>query len=315
MNVNQRGVTSAANQTYGYDRWFVITETGTVTLGNIVAPEPGYIGALRLTQPDAVPKRIGIGQIIEFGNCVDLQGQAVRLLCRTQISSAIPVRFALLAWSGTADAMPRALINNWASTTYTPGNFFVANGNLSVVATGSVQPGAAVKSNLMNFATVLPGGFSNLAILMWTESTFVQNGTIDFWGADLALGNDLVPSPPRLAGQELTLCQRYFEKSYDTATVPGTATTVGVLNTPLFAGQTLLVQHARFYAMLKRTTPTVTWYSSDGSLNNAWDTSFGNRPITSTLYGSARSLPVPVMGNYGTSGALALNHFTADAEI
>ncbi|MBV9703676.1 MAG: DUF2793 domain-containing protein, partial [Methylobacteriaceae bacterium] len=86
FTLNQRSATSAASGAYGFDRWYVLTETGNVNLSGLTDPETGAIAGIRLTQPDASAKRIGLGQAIESANLRDLRSAAAILSGRARLS-------------------------------------------------------------------------------------------------------------------------------------------------------------------------------------------------------------------------------------
>jgi hypothetical protein len=100
----------------------------------------------------------------------------------------------------------------------------------------------------------------NVANNFWLTAIKAELGTVatDFIPADFAI--------------EIERCQRYYEKSYDLATNPGTATNAGRMN---YRAHTA-TNYARFmyyYRTRKRDTPTVTPYSSgtgtSGKIRNA----------------------------------------------
>ncbi|HWA21133.1 MAG TPA: DUF2793 domain-containing protein, partial [Caulobacterales bacterium] len=151
--VNQRGLTSAGDDAYCFDRWYVLTESGNVTVAALSHPEAGRISAIRLTQPDATAKRIGLAQIVESAHVADLRSLAVAMAARVRCSAAQAVRMAILEWTGTADSVISDVVNNWASGSYTAGGFFIAGVN--VIAAGAATPAA----NTWTDMTPLTGAF------------------------------------------------------------------------------------------------------------------------------------------------------------
>lgn len=101
----------------------------------------------------------------------------------------------------------------------------------------------------------------------------VEKISVDWW--KLEQGNSQTPFVSRLYGEELALCQRYYEKSYELSSLPGTNTA---------SGRTLISKNPidnAFYGnvsfrAIKRATPTLTLYKQDGTVETTtgigWNT-------------------------------------------
>jgi hypothetical protein len=92
--------------------------------------------------------------------------------------------------------------------------------------------------------------------------------TIDFAQFQLCAGNVALPFHPRSFAEELALCQRYYEKSYNIDTPPGTATDTGAIygETEDGAPGSAHVDTVQF-RVRKRSTPTVIIYGTGGTPN------------------------------------------------
>jgi hypothetical protein len=209
--INQRGVTSSADDTYAWDRHNVLTQTAAIGISTLSDVANGLPSMMRLTQSQASAQRMGNSQIIESGNCKDLRGQAVTLLGKLRCSAAQAVRFAILEWTGAADAVTSDVVNSWTNGTFTAGQFFISS-NLTVTAVGSLTPSAATVTDFSLTAT-LGASVNNVIVMIWTEGTAAQNVTLDVaW--ELARGDatgQTYPLEVRAVGDELALCQRYFQ--------------------------------------------------------------------------------------------------------
>jgi hypothetical protein len=89
-----------------------------------------------------------------------------------------------------------------------------------------------------------------------------NGATFYITGVQLEKGSSATAFEQRMYGQELALCQRYYEKSYNIGVVPGTATIEGAA---CFTTQrTSLYQDFpnQRYAVTKRANPTVTIYNT-----------------------------------------------------
>lgn len=141
--------------------------------------------------------------------------------------------------------------------------------------------------------------FSGTYVLNWTgTATATVNGTsvakggtvtltggtnctVRFSGGTFSLpqlepGTVATPFERRSYGQELSLCQRYYEKSYDTETAPGTNTTTG-------CWCSVNINAAAFYdfgrcqfRVTKRTNPTIAMWSTDGTFGVFFNTTAGS---------------------------------------
>jgi hypothetical protein len=93
-------------------------------------------------------------------------------------SGTLALRWAVLAWTGTADAPNKAVVNNWASGTYTTGNFF-ASTTLTVVGTGNwTITTTSTRYTAENLGTV-PSGANNLMLCVWNEAAGTVGVTIN----------------------------------------------------------------------------------------------------------------------------------------
>lgn len=149
-------------------------------------------------------------------------------------------------------------------------------------------------------------------------SVVATNGaTFYITGVQLEAGTVATPFERRSFGQELALCQRYYEKSYDTATAVGTNTLVG-------AWVSVNINAVDFYdfgncpfRVTKRDTPSIYMWSSNGIVGQFYNfTAGGNTGNSGARY----------VGNNGCSfwsvnSAMSPNncaiatHWAASAEL
>lgn len=204
FEINQRGLTSVADDAYCMDRWHVLTESGNVAYSKITDPESGAPYAIRLTQPDASAKRFGIAQIIESKDIRSYRNLAMNFSARVKPSFAGNVRYAILEHTGTVDVVTSDVVNNWASTTFTAGNFFIAG--LNVLKTGVVAPGAANYGDISDWSA-LGASCNNVVLFVWVEAAQAQNATLELNRPQYESGVLRTPQEWRL--NEFGLCQRY----------------------------------------------------------------------------------------------------------
>jgi len=212
--INQRIATTAADGAYGFDRTLALCETGSLTLSQLAQPTDGIPYAMRLLQPDATPKRIGSLQIVESRNCLAYRGSSLVFAPKVRCSVAATVRVALVAWTGTIDAPTRDVVNNWASTTYTAGNFFVANTLPIAVGATAVTAGVwtdVAVSSASAGGVVVPSTLNNLYMVFWTDAAVAQNVTLDASVMRAGKGTSLPLWTPPDAEVEIAKCMRYTQ--------------------------------------------------------------------------------------------------------
>lgn len=149
-----------------------------------------------------------------------------------------------------------------------------------------------------------------------TQITENLNATWQITGVQLEVGTVATPFEHRSYGEELALCQRYYEKSYSQGTAPGTATDTGrVLS--MFGNTTSgFVGGYITFTSTKRSNPTVTMFApSDGSSGNAAYYVFGSSTTTTTLNASQVCDRGTAYYASGTNCDGIALHYTADAEL
>jgi hypothetical protein len=210
-DVYQRIVAATADDVYFSDRWYALTQTGTVLPAVLSDPENGHPTGTRITQSQATAQRFGYAQIVEGKNCKDMRGSSVTFTPRVQVSGAQSLRYAILAHTGTEDLVTSDVVNNWTSSTFTAGNFFIVG--LEIVAIGSATPVANTWTSLPLIAGIVPSNMNNLITFVWTESAQAQNFTLDYDFNQLEAGSVATPFERRDYGRELMMCQRYFSQT------------------------------------------------------------------------------------------------------
>lgn len=207
-HVYQRPIAATADDAYMDDRWYALTQTGTITPSQVSNPEDGYHRALRITQSQVTAQRMGRAQIVEASQTSALRGKTVTFGGRFKLSSSATLRYAILAWTGTADAVTSDVVNDWTNATFTTGNFF-ASTTLSLVATGSTALTAATAATC-SISGAVPSGATNLIVLYWTEAVAAQSVTLDAWAQRLVDATALVEAHRRSYAEELALCRRFL---------------------------------------------------------------------------------------------------------
>ncbi|MFK3857795.1 hypothetical protein [Agrobacterium pusense] len=291
----QRTFTTVADDVYWCDRHYVLTQTAAITPTVIADVSNDLSSMMRLTQTQAVAQRMGNAQIVEAAVAKRLRGQKVTLGGKLRFSSGQTVRFALLEWTGTADAVVSDVVANWASGSFTAGNFFLGT-NLTVAAVGAITPAANTVTDWSLVADV-SGACNNLIAFYWTEGTAAQNATLDMvWG--LVEGDasaELWPYQIRGPQEEFALCQRYYE------------VVIGGFSGACTNG----VQYVDVIrpVVKKRATPTLTWRAGQAvfRFNNAAPSIIGVTPDGGVTVGMTATST--------GDGAYSFHSFNLDAEL
>ncbi len=211
---------------------------------------------------------------------------------------------------------------------------FGSGGSASVVVTPT--PAAAVIQNTglwqrvafvadlpsVESKTIGPDSYLEVALIFPPFVTFQFRGTA-FLLEPGGVASSYVLPPPAFEEQR---CMRFFEKSYEIATAPGTATHAGEIARAVpfnGSGVSLYQELATRFRVEKRGTPTVTWYNPVSGAANALNehvVSSGadtSRAVASTVLPSRSSTGRPTQGATGTASVVSVmqGQFTASAEL
>lgn len=146
--------------------------------------------------------------------------------------------------------------------------------------------------------------------------SFGGAGYIDIAQVQLNAGDVALPFQPRSFAEELALCQRYYEKSYNIDTPPGTATDIGCIQGITEDGTNNGAHYDTVYFKVrKRAVPTVIVYGTGGTSNTVNDET-ADRSVGAGWF--AMPSETGFRMNYtlqnATSGRRRF-HYVADAEL
>jgi len=260
-SVAQRGTsftsTSSANNddTYTLDRWYILSDgNDVVDVTQETSTVPTNQKFALALDVETVNKKFGIAQIIENVNCIGLIGGNVTLSFKAKVSSTTKldnVKAAIVAWSGTSDTVTSDIISAWnvegtnptliANATFenSPTNLNVTTSYATYTVTGNVDTAST----------------KNIIVFIWSDVTDTTLGDFLFiTDVQLEFGNTATPFERRSFGQELSLCQRYFQHlncwwEYSQGSAGNLNSTIVTFSTPM------------------RASPTITAVSSAGSGN------------------------------------------------
>jgi hypothetical protein len=199
--------------------------------------------------------------------------------------------------------------NTWEYKTIT------INGDTTGSWESTNGPAFAIGFSLGNGSSYV-GGTSGT----WSGSIYLQppdcvdivatsGATLYLTGVQIEVGTVATPFERRSYGQELALCQRYYQKSYRPTVVPGTTTFDGI---EWINGANARISLTTRFAVQMRGQPTIISYDSTGTANRV-RTSAGDNQTGYVIRGpSENNFTV----DYTSGGVIeVLYHWTASAEI
>jgi len=298
MDIFQRSTSvTIPNTTPGYyapDRFLFYSNGGSTTLSRVA----GTAGITYATQVATTTgnTQINIENRLEYQQAQLLMGKTVTFSFYVNAATTSGVSIAV------GDYYPSAL-DNWASVTF--------------AQKGTVSAAQLSAGNWVRQSVTFTADTNTTGLGFYLTITGLGANTLQITGWQVEIGN--VATPFSRAGGtlqgELALCQRYYEKSYDLATAPGTAVN-STFVTPS-ATTTSYIYGFVPYKVTKRTTPTVLIWDNGGNANattrgllgsgnsNNQNGAVDDQSMTGFTWLSA-----------GSSNAnIAFIHFTASAEL
>ena len=298
FDIWQRGtsVTGQTSDQYLADRWYFVDsgatysyQQGSFTVGQTDVPNnPKYFANLTITGADDSAR---LEQRIE--DVYTFAGETVTLSFYAKYTSNAPTDFAVQIFqyfgSGgstsvlTTAATGQTLTTSWQKFTYT----------ISVPSISGKTVGSG------SYLTIRPVINTN-------------NETYDFQLAQVQVekGSVATDFEVRPIGEELSLCQRYFEVTYDTApsTWSGDHYYDGVMQV---YGSSNYIPGQRF-SVKKRTSPTVTIYTKTGTSGQITYNGTSTASVSSTIVNSHHINRLSIGGTSSTNAFLI---YEADAEL
>lgn len=313
---------STLYNTYTLDRWNTVYSVGSKFSvqqnAGSVTPPTGFQNYLGVTSLSAYTpgsaEQYTLVQNIEGYNVADLGWGA---------SGAATVTLSFWVRSSLTGTFGGVLGNSAANRTY-PFTYTISAANTweqkTLTVTGDTT-GTWLKTNGIGMQVIfsLGAGSTYLGTAgSWSGGTYTgatgqtnmvaTNGaTFYITGVQLEAGTVASPFERRDYGRELMMCQRYYEKSYEQGTVAGSGTYTGAF----FAGQPAAgVFTGQRFLVVKRATPTVTYYSPGTGVSGKVAGPSGDLTVTSS------SVSDNNLRDVSTSTASYANiHWVATAEL
>jgi hypothetical protein len=182
---------------------------------------------------------------------------------------------------------------------------------------------AGTATATLNGAAIANG--SSVSLVSGLVTIVFSTGTVS--NVQLEFGSLKTAFEQRIYGLEMILCQRFYEKSYDRDTAPGsaTATPASVFwpGAAVYRKASATEGDTHFNAVFKvekRVIPTVTWYNpGSGASARIFNSALvlgmvvtGTSPACLT---STKAVGSPAHDASGAQGNTIIGHWTAEAEI
>jgi hypothetical protein len=339
MVIDQRNagasVTQTASAVYTLDRWQMygdVTSKFSVQQdAGAVTPPVGfndYLGVTSLSSYTlATDDRFFVRHKIEGFNTADLdfgKATAKTVTLSFWVRSSLTGTFGGSLQNGAGDrSYPFAFTinaaNTWEYETITiagdtSGTWLTTNGiglviNFGLGVQGSTYAGTAGAWN----------GNNNYSATGATSVVGTNGATFYITGVQLEKGSTATSFDYRPYGTELALCQRYFEKSYNSGDALGASsnyTGISILQGSSDGSSNAAI-NVRFQVQ-KRTNATMTYYNADSGASGTWSYSRSGASGTfTTLSDQPAQNGVNAYGSVGASWAVvrSFGHWAASAEL
>jgi len=279
MVISQRGTSfTPSDQDYTLDRWKArLSAASKYTVAQSSTAPSGYINSLLVTSSSAYT----VGASDYFFMEQDIEGlNFYDLGWGTANAKTITLSFQV--YSSLTGTFGGCLQNQGQNRSY-PFTYTVSSANtwttISVIIAGDTT-GTWLTTNGIGLRVMFGLGVGSSltgAAGSWAGSAYYgANGAVNVvstngatWyitGVQLEVGSSATGFEYRQYQQELALCQRYYEMSYDIGTVPATATNIGSTVTALNGTATAgYIGGQALHKVTKRATPTVTIYDPAGA--------------------------------------------------
>jgi hypothetical protein len=304
MQVAQRG-TSFTDNVFTLDRWkFNEFAAGTRTITQSTDVPVGFSNSLKYVNDATPATSYFFVTKVERKDFERLSGQT--LTCSFYVTASVAINNARWALDVNGD--------NTTSDESSTGTYNITTSWQRVTFNVTLGDFSTYTFTDSGFLSVLPLTSSD------TFPTIPANTSIWFTGIQLEVGDTATPFEHRSFAQELALCQRYYERSYDYGTASGTATGNGgatLVGNNYSSGQVLYASQMRF-VVAKRTVPTFSFWSHTGVANKWFEGVAGfseaihNPP---TPYWAGHTGTAFYMNLVGANADNMYGHWAADAEL
>lgn len=335
MRIDQRNagasVAGSTSNPYTVDRWQSVSSLNSkYTIQQnaaSVTPPTGYINYLGATSSSAYSVLTGdyfaLQQIIEGLNVADLAWGT---------ASAATVTLSFWVRSSLTGTFGGSLTNNGSTRSY-PFTYTISSANTweqkSITIAGDTT-GTWLTTNgvgiRVGFSLGVGATYSGTAGA-WAATNYISatgatsvvgtsGATFYITGVQLEVGSVATPFERQIYSNQLAMCQRYFERSYEQGTATGAVTTNGAAQLPIGASASYFQGIVPYVE--KRAQPTLTIYDCAGNASRVTGISAGgagqtdNNNVISTTSPGQRGGWLRIAA---LAGGTAVYHWVASAEL
>lgn len=322
------------------DRWFINignstvnnnqTDMKTVRTSTSSFTNPSTTNALNITQITSTNTKAFCGQVVEhtFGLPLSVQnGGVVTFQASFLSNTTIPVRMAILEWTGTTDTLGISgrenIIQDFSHSNDSDvsvtgsGHFFSTN----VVVHQDGGSTSISSAKTLSLTATVASSTNNIIVCFWTTGTVGNGNSLTVAEAGLYAGSQTTTRywRPRHTALELCLCQRYFEKSYDIDIRPGDAISTGsiysvALGSNDVSNGSLVVSFG--FRTTKRVSPGISYWGASSAISRGdlIDTALSYTTSNSVVVSATTNIgQIEISGISNTAGLAAA--WSADSEM
>lgn len=306
MDIWQRNTTFVAGNTFfknndnsvTADRWKLLSDGSPTPIVQVDRVDgfniPSYGSCLFSLRASILVAntKFGFGQILEAADTEKLINQPISfgvvLAGQAPITS---LSFALLAWTGTADAPSGDFVLAWNGSNVEP----TWQAGWSRVAIQTFTISAAASLYMVNNLSMTNTSINNCAVFVWANDTTQLNGgnTIHMSMVKLEAGQFITPYELRTFNDELIASKRWFNKDFTYDIAVGTANTATVASNHIAAdpiADTFFYAEEEFEVEMARQPTFVTYPIVTPTNTTAWSHQTGPSTFVDFNAGSATAI-------------------------
>ncbi len=254
-----------SDDTYLSDRWILLSDGNDIvdvthqSSGGVSGEDP-YVRF----DVETISKKFGYLQVIENKNCRQVLGGKVSFSFEARVSDATKlsdIRAVVLSWTSSADVVTSDVVSTWNSegAVITP----IADWTAENVATD-----LGVTSTWTRFTIedidIDTASAANVAVFIYSNDVATNDtlGTLfEMTKVQVEPGAVATPFDHRDISEDVAFAQRYFCKTYNIGTVPGTVTNNGTMIAASASTNSAPSSRPWRFPVDMRALPTIIFYS------------------------------------------------------